>query len=148
MLIFWKNTLSVVTYWLNLEMKMEFLKVYFRKKWRFFPMGPFFLCLSRVVYQSALIPKKFLCPGYVPDGTLGQSTFYQQVPRSQDLLFHLIDSGRMKEWLSFGATCVNVMVKPQTERQKLQKHSTEHFRMLYFNLSLFCHTKKLNTRGL
>lgn len=78
-------------------MKMEFLKVYFRKKWRFFPMGPFFLCLSRVVYQSALIPKKFLCPGYVPDGTLGQSTFYQQVPRSQDLLFHLIDSGRMKE---------------------------------------------------
>ena len=61
-LIFGENTLIVVIYVLSFSFKMQFLRVSRRKNRRFFPVGPFFLVLYMITYQSALISRKLPCP--------------------------------------------------------------------------------------
>ena len=52
----------VVIYVLNFLFKVQFLRVYRRKGWRLYPVGPFFFVLLMIVYWSSLIPRKLPCP--------------------------------------------------------------------------------------
>ena len=47
---------------LNFSFKVQFLRVYRRRNWRFFSAGPFFFVLLMIVYRSTLIPRKLPCP--------------------------------------------------------------------------------------
>ena len=65
-LILGKNALIALLYGLNFLFKMQFLRVS-RKKPGNFPAGQnLFLVLYMIVYQSALIPRKFPCPKKFP----------------------------------------------------------------------------------
>ena len=56
-----KDALIVVNYELNFSFEMQFLRVSRWKNQKFYPVGPLFLALYMVVYQSALIPRKLPC---------------------------------------------------------------------------------------
>ena len=82
---FGKKGPNCVSTWVESSIQNVALRVSRGKASKFFPAGPFFFCLWRKVYQSALTPQNLPCPKKVLIARLGSAETLLTQPRSVHL---------------------------------------------------------------